>query len=56
MLDHRLEREAARKAAADLEAAEREQRRARFGKSSATAELFDMVLNAEALSASRWRS
>jgi cytidylate kinase len=51
MLDHRLERDAARQMQLDLEAAEREQRRARFGKARATAELFDMVLNAEALTA-----
>src|SRR6185312_16346978 len=35
----------------ELEAAERNERRARFGKTRATAELFDMVLNAELLSA-----
>src|SRR3954447_21119934 len=51
MLDHRLEREAARRMLLDLEAAEREQRRARFGKARTTAETFDMVLNAETLSA-----
>jgi hypothetical protein len=50
MLDHRLEREAARKMLLDLEAAERELRRARFGKTQASAELFDLVFNAESLS------
>ncbi len=50
MLDHRLEREAARKMLLELEAAERERRRARFGKTQATAELFDLVCNAESLS------
>ena len=51
MLDHRLERPAARQMLLELEAAERNERRARFGKTRATAELFDMVLNAELLSA-----
>jgi cytidylate kinase len=50
MIDHRLERPAARQMLLDLEAAERQQRRARFGKMSASAELFDLVFNAEALS------
>ena len=49
MLDHRLDRAAARKLLLELEAAERDERRARFGKTRATAELFDMVLNAESL-------
>jgi hypothetical protein len=50
MLDHRLDREAARKILLELEAAERDQRRARFGSTRTTAELFDIVLNAESLS------
>ncbi|MBS1854646.1 MAG: cytidylate kinase family protein [Acidobacteria bacterium] len=50
MLDHRLEREPARKMLLDLETADREQRRARFGKTQATAELFDLVFNSESLS------
>ena len=50
MLDYRLERPAARQMLLSAEAAEREQRRARFGKTQATAEIFDLVLNAEALS------
>jgi hypothetical protein len=49
MLDHRLERAAARQMLLDLEAADRAGRKARFGKSKATAELFDLVFNAEAL-------
>lgn len=50
MLDHRLDREAARKMLQELERAERDQRRARFGSTRTTAELFDVVLNAESLS------
>ena len=49
MLDHRLERSAARALLLELEAAERALRRARFGKTKAAAELFDIVFNAEAL-------
>jgi hypothetical protein len=49
MLDHRLERPAARQLLLDLEAAERADRKAKFGKTRATAELFDLVLNSEAL-------
>lgn len=49
MLDHRLERAAARQMMLDLEAAERVDRKAKFGKTRATADLFDLVLNAEAL-------
>src|SRR5450631_4404532 len=49
MLDHRLERPAARQLLLDLEAADRADRKAKFGKTKATAELFDLVLNAEAL-------
>jgi cytidylate kinase len=49
MLDHRLERPAARQLLLQLEAADRDARKARFGKSKATADLFDIVLNSEAL-------
>jgi cytidylate kinase len=49
MLDHRLERPAARQLLLELEAADRNARKARFGKSKATADLFDIVLNSEAL-------
>ena len=49
MLDHRLEREAARKLLFDLEAAERTARKAKFGKTRATADQFDLVLSAESL-------
>jgi cytidylate kinase len=49
MLDSRLDRPAARHLLLELEAAEREDRRAKFGKTRTTAELFDLVLNAESL-------
>jgi hypothetical protein len=49
MLDFRLERPAARNRLLELEAADRASRRARFGKTKATAELFDLVLNSESL-------
>jgi hypothetical protein len=49
MLDGRLDRPAARRLLLDLEAAERASRKAKLGKSRATAELFDLVCNAEAL-------
>ncbi len=49
MLDHRLERAAARQLLLELEAADRAGRKAKFGKTKATADLFDLVLNAEAL-------
>ena len=49
MLDHRLERPAARQLLLEMEAQARAERKAKFGKSKATADLFDMVLNAEAL-------
>ncbi len=49
MLDHRLERPAARQLLLDLEAAARADRRAKFGKTKASAELFDLVFNSEAL-------
>ena len=56
MLDHRLDREAARKMLFDLEGAERERRRARFGSTRTTAELFDIVLNAESISTDQMAS
>ena len=49
MLDNRLERPAARELLLEMEAAERSARKAKFGKTKATAELFDLVLNAESL-------
>ena len=49
MLDNRMERAAARRLLLELEAAERAARKAKFGKARATAELFDLVLNAESL-------
>jgi cytidylate kinase len=50
MLDRRLERAAARHHLLELEAAERTARKAKLGKTRATADLFDLVLNAESLS------
>ena len=49
MIDGRLERPAARQLLQELEAAERADRKAKFGKAKATADLFDLVLNAETL-------
>ena len=49
MLDCRMERAAARQLLQELEAADRADRKAKFGKTKATAELFDVVLNAESL-------
>lgn len=49
MLDHRLERPAARQLMLKLEAEDRADRKAKFGKTKATADLFDLVLNAESL-------
>jgi cytidylate kinase len=49
MLDNRLERPAARQLLQEMEAAERSGRRAKLGKTKATADLFDLVLNAESL-------
>jgi len=49
MLDHRLERPAARQQLLEMEAAERSARKAKLGKTKATADLFDLVLNAESL-------
>ncbi len=50
MLDRRMDRPAARNELLALEAAERAERKAKFGKSKATAELFDLVLSSEFLS------
>jgi len=50
MLDQSLERPAARKLLLEMEAAERASRKAKFGKARVTADLFDLVLNAESLS------
>ncbi len=49
MLDHRFERAAARQYLLELEKADRADRKAKFGKTRATADLFDLVLNAEVL-------
>ena len=49
MFDNRVERAAARQLLLELEAADRADRKAKFGKTKATADLFDLVLNAESL-------
>ena len=49
MLDHRLERPAARQLLLELEAADRTARKARFQKARTTADMFDVVLSAESL-------
>jgi len=49
MLDGHMERDAARQLLLELEAADRADRKAKFGKTKASAELFDVVLNAESL-------
>jgi cytidylate kinase len=49
MLDHRVDRPAARKLLLEMEAADRADRKAKFGKTKASADLFDLVLNSEAL-------
>jgi hypothetical protein len=49
MFDRRVERAAARQLLLELEAADRADRKAKFGKTKATADLFDLVLNAESL-------
>ena len=56
MLDHRLERPAARQLLLEREAADRADRKAKFGKTRATADLFDLVLNAEALTSEQMAS
>jgi cytidylate kinase len=50
MIDGRMERAAARELLLQLEAQSRTDRKAKFGKTKATAELFDLVFNAETLS------
>jgi hypothetical protein len=49
MLDHRVDRPTARAMLLQLEAAEREERKAKFGKAKPAADSFDLVLNAEFL-------
>lgn len=49
MLDHRADRAEARRLLLELETAERNDRKAKFGKARVTAEMFDLVLNAESL-------
>jgi len=49
MLDSRMDRPAARQLLLQLEAADRADRKAKFGKTRATADLFDLVFNAESL-------
>jgi hypothetical protein len=49
MLDRRLDRPAARALLLELETADRADRKAKLGKTRATADLFDLVLNAESL-------
>jgi hypothetical protein len=49
MLDNRMDRAAARQLLLQLEAQARADRKAKFGKTKATADLFDLVLNAESL-------
>jgi cytidylate kinase len=50
MVDNNLDRQGARKLMLELEAADRSDRKAKFGRSSPTADLFDLVINAECLS------
>jgi cytidylate kinase len=50
MIDGRMERAAARELLLQLEAQSRTDRKAKFGKTKATADLFDLVFNAETLS------
>src|SRR3954449_5954224 len=50
MLDGHMERAGARQLLQELEAAERADRKSKFGKTKVSAELFDIVLNAESLS------
>jgi cytidylate kinase len=49
MLDNRFDRAAARQLLLQLEATDRADRKAKFGKTKATADLFDLVFNAESL-------
>jgi hypothetical protein len=52
MIDHRLERPAARKLLLSLDLESKRKRRARFGRSGAVASAFDIVLNNERMDAS----
>jgi cytidylate kinase len=47
MLDHRLDRPAAKRLLRETEAAQKAERRRKFGRSTAPPQLFDIVLNAE---------
>ena len=49
MVDRRLERSAAKEMLRDVEARQKESRRKRFGRATAPADLFDLILNAEKL-------
>ena len=49
MLDRRLDRTAARKLLLEMESADRADRKAKFGKTRATADLFDLVMSNESL-------
>ncbi|MFB3777915.1 MAG: cytidylate kinase family protein [Bryobacteraceae bacterium] len=49
MLDHRLDRPAAKRLLREMEAAEKADRKRKFGRSTAPSHMFDLVLNAEAL-------
>ena len=51
MLDHRVDRPSAKKLLRELEAAEKAERRLKFGQSTAPPHSFDLVLNAEFLEA-----
>ena len=51
MLDRRVERPAARQLLLELEVADRQDRKAKFGRTRATAELFDLVVNSESIGA-----
>ena len=53
MLDQRLERPAARRVIRELEFEQKTNRKRRFGQTTIPAHLFDLVLNAEALSSDR---
>src|SRR5712691_1329189 len=53
MLDQRLERPAARKALAAIDAEARRTRKARFGRGSAPPDAFDVMLNAEHMDATQ---
>lgn len=50
MLDRRIDRPTARKLLREMEAAERADRKRKFGRATAPPELFDVVINAESMS------